>query len=143
MSKKLSISIAVIDDNNFYNKLVKKWVRSFFQHSMLYKDFQVNITSATDPKKLDIAHDHFDVAFIDYYLSETFTAIPVIEEFKKYQPSCKLIITSQSFTDITAYYTIDKGADGFLFKGDEKLLQKKCDIISDILAGKQKIAASK
>lgn len=134
--EKKPISVAIIDDNEYYSKLVKKWLQSAFDSPIYESAYTFSIKSFTDPDQIDLINDKYDIAFVDYYLSDHYTAIDLIPKIMKYQPQCKIYITSQSFTDLTAFYTIDKGATGFIYKGDKDLLQKQCSLIRDLLTEK-------
>ncbi|MBD3637537.1 MAG: response regulator [Crocinitomicaceae bacterium] len=129
LSKKKLISIAIIDDNQFYVDFVKKWLTRRLGSSIFQSDCTVRINAIHDPATLKLDKEKYDIAFLDYYLDDNCTAIDLIPEFKKYQPDCEVYVTSQQYTDLTAYHTIDKGATGFLFKGDKDLLFKTCALI--------------
>lgn len=131
--KKKVFRILVIEDSEFFNKLLTRQLQHFADTLALQKGCQFEIrsfTSASDGlRNLD---KKTDLAFVDYYLGNGMTADKVLEKIKEQCRECQVVIISQVRNLKTSILTLTKGALDFIFK-DLHALPTACFILEDMV----------
>ena len=130
---KKQFKIVVLEDNEFYNNILTRQLKSYTDEMPAGKgcsfDFE-SYTNANDCMR-NLKPDT-DIAIIDYYLGESKNAMDILKVIREQCKNCKVIIISQ-FKNIKTYYeTLNNGAYHFIFK-DNQALAKSCYVIEDII----------
>jgi DNA-binding NtrC family response regulator len=127
------IKIIVVEDNEFYNSMLSRQLEYSAKALKDYKAYDYEILSYTSVKDcLRNISDDINIAFLDYYLGEGFTAFDVMEKIKEKCPKCKIIIISRTEDELTASKLISNGAMEFLAKDKNAFLQSGY-ILEDII----------
>lgn len=124
--KKNILKIAILDDSDFYNRIITKQLESYTKGLSLEKNFEFNIESyAHADDFIRNLKDDIDIAFVDYYLGSGVTGFDVLQLIKKKCNDCKVVIISQARNELTTIKTLSNGAAGFIFK-DKNALANTC-----------------
>lgn len=129
--------IVVLEDNEFYNRLLTKQLQNYTDIIAAQKNYDFEIASyihAVDC--LANLNKDTDIAFVDYYLGDI-TGLEIIKKIKEKSPDCKIIIISQVRNVKTTRSTIAEGALEYIFK-DHNALARSCFILEDIINNSQK-----
>ncbi len=124
--------IVVLEDNEFYNRLLTKQLQNYTDIISAQKNYNFEINSylhAVDC--LTNLKEDTDIAFVDFYL-DNITGLEVIRKIKEKSPDCKIIIISQVHNVKTSQNTISEGALEYIFK-DRNALARSCFILEDII----------
>ncbi len=124
--KKNLLKIAVLDDSDFYNRIITKQLESYTQGLSIEKNFDFNIESyAHADDFIRNLKDDIDIAFVDYYLGSGVTGFDVLQIINKKCKHCKVVIISQARNELTTIKTLSNGASAFILK-DKNALAKTC-----------------
>jgi DNA-binding NtrC family response regulator len=133
--------IVVVEDSEFFNNLLTRQLQNYVDTLALDNNCRFEIqsyTSAADA--LRNLNEDTDIAFVDYYLGNGFTADDVLDKFKQKCRNCKVVVISQVRNMKTSIMSISKGAIDFIFK-DINALPRACFIVEDLVD--QKLAFRK
>lgn len=124
--------IAVLEDNLFYNRLLKKQLEDYFENLGVMSNTVFSIKSFTSTNDfLENFSPNTDVVLLDFYLQDGETALKVMEKIKSRAPECKVIIIS-GVKNIHSYYkTYWLGAVDFISK-DRTAPLRSCRLIESI-----------
>lgn len=118
--RKKIIKIAILEDNDFYNKMITRRLTNYTSLLSLSSKYQFDIQSYTRPidfmKKID---PDLDMAFVDYYLGDGITAKEILPYINKLCRNCKTVVTSKVQDMNTAIKPILSGATTFILKDKE------------------------
>lgn len=130
---KKQFRIVVLEDNEFYNTILTRQLKSYTKEMSLWQGHSFDIESYTNANDcLRNLKEDTDIAIVDYYLGESMNASDILKVIKEKCRNCKVIIISQ-FKNLKTYYqTLNEGAYHFIFK-DNKALSNSCFIIEDII----------
>ncbi len=131
-----TFKIVVLEDNEFYNRLLTKQLQNYTDIIAAQKNYSFEVSSylhAVDC--LTNFKADTDVAFIDYYLGDI-TGLEIIKKIKEKCPDCKIIIISQVRNVKTTRATLAEGALEYIFK-DRNALARSCFIVEDIINAAQ------
>lgn len=126
--------IVVLEDNDFYNKLMSKYIKNHINLLALLKGFTFDVISFTSYTEYsrNFSND-INIILADYYLNDGFCALHVLDLVKKRGLNCKVIVLSHIQNINTAICTILEGAYEFIPK-NKKTLEKSGIIIEDIIS---------
>lgn len=130
--------IAIVEDNDFYNRLLKKHISNYIGTLAIDKLFSFDILSFVSFEDWERNFDNrTDVIITDYFLDKGFNALHVLETVKEKQSGCKVVVISRSNNLATSIATLLEGACDFIVK-DEQTLNKSGYIIEEIISQKRK-----
>lgn len=140
MSKKdRKMKIAIVDDSNFYNKLLTRQLEMYAETLTLESDkscdFEIRSYVHPDDFLRNLRED-LDAVIIDYYLGGGVRGIDLIEAVTKKAKDCKILVISQARNIFTSSQTIHKGATEFVHKRDKHALPKACFFVEDMFQSK-------
>ncbi|HYG15899.1 MAG TPA: response regulator [Bacteroidia bacterium] len=125
--------IIVLEDNEFYNRLLTKQLKNYTDVISAQKNYGFEIQSYTNPADcLNNLKEDTDLAFVDFYLGNSVTGLELIKQIKEKSPNCKIVIISQVRSVKTAFHTLAEGALEYIFK-DSNALARSCFILEDII----------
>jgi DNA-binding NtrC family response regulator len=125
--------IVVLEDSEFYNKILSKKLQNYIEPISLDKEYSYDIQSYTNLNDcLNNLNPDTDIAFVDFYLGDSKNALYVIKKIKQKCSNCKIIVISQSKNTMTELQTISEGAIDFISK-DNDALMRSCFIAEDII----------
>lgn len=127
-----NFNITILDDDIFYNKLIKNQIKGYFEDFGVINHCKFNVAAYDDQKDL-LGHinSKTNVVILDYYLQNGTNAIDVMNKIKKVNKNCKFLIISGSQNVDTFYKTHWNGASGFI-KKDKFAGLKACRLIEDL-----------
>ena len=126
-------NIVVLEDSEFYNNILSQKLQNYTSGIAFGKDFSFDIHSYTNINDcLSNLNAATDIAFVDYYLSDSKNALDIIKKIKQKCTHCKIIIISQSKNVKTSLETIHQGACDFILK-DHTALMRSCYIVEHII----------
>jgi hypothetical protein len=135
-TQKQRVKIAVLDDSEFYNRLVTDQLRSYADGIALDSEQEFIIESYSDPRDFfRNLTDDIDLVYSDYYLGNGITGEDIIKMTKEKCTDCTVVIISQNRNTNTAVDAINQGAEKFIFK-DRNTLPKTCFFLDDFLKGR-------
>jgi FixJ family two-component response regulator len=128
--------IAILEDNLFYNRLLKKQLDDYFENLGVLNNCVFSIKSYTNTNDfLENLSESTDVALLDFYLQDGETALKVMEKIKQKSENCKVIIIS-GIKNVHSYYkTFWMGAVEFITK-DRTAPLRTCRLIEAIYSEK-------
>ncbi len=125
--------IVILEDNDFYNKLMTKYLNNYIQPIALIKAFTFEINSFTNYSDCARNFDNETTVVIsDYYLNDGYSALNMIDLVRTRVSKCKVVVLSQIENMNTATRTLLEGACEFIHK-DSKALEKSAYIIEEII----------
>jgi DNA-binding NtrC family response regulator len=128
--------IVILDDNDFYNQLLSRFLTNNLKKLGLIRGFTVDVFSFTTyrdcAKNID---DSVDILFTDYYLSDGYNASHIINFINDKLLKCKIIVVSQIQNLQTSVFTALAGAYEFI-KKDKKTLFQCHNIAETIISEK-------
>jgi FixJ family two-component response regulator len=128
--------IAILEDNLFYNKLLKKQFEDYFENLGVLNNCVFSIKAYTSTNDfLENLSESTDVVLLDFYLQDGETALKVMEKIKQKAESCKVIIISGVKNVHTYYKTFWLGAVDFIAK-DRTAPIRSCRLIESIYTEK-------
>jgi FixJ family two-component response regulator len=130
--------IAILEDNLFYNRLLKKQLEDYFENLGVINNTAFSIKSFTSTNDfVENLSPNTDVALLDFYLQDGETALKVMEKIRAKAENCKVIIIS-GVKNIHSYYkTFWLGAVDFISK-DRTAPLRSCRLIEAIYNDKLK-----
>lgn len=132
MRSQKNFRIIVLEDNEFYNRLLTKQLQNYTDIISAQKNYSFEINSYLHTVDcLTNLKEDTDIAFVDFYL-DNITGLEVIKKIKEKSPDCKIIIISQVQNVNTTRNTISEGAFEYIFK-DRNALARSCFILEDII----------
>lgn len=126
--------IVVLEDNDFYNKLMTQHLKNYIGRVALIKGFTFDISSFTS--YIDCVRNFTkdtNIIISDYYLNDGYNATNIIDLVKKRASKCKVIVLSHINNINTTIYSLLEGACEFIFK-DKQALEKSGYIVEEIIA---------
>jgi DNA-binding NtrC family response regulator len=133
MTLQNQFKIIVLEDNDFYNKMLTRQLQHYTGEMELDKGYKFDIQSYTSVSdcvrnlKPDV-----DIAIVDFYLGESKNALDVLKIIKQNCTNCKVIIISRSKEVENYYHPFTEGAYHFIYKDSEALINC-CHIVEDIV----------
>ncbi|MBA2612742.1 MAG: response regulator [Bacteroidetes bacterium] len=132
MKNQNHFNVVVLEDNDFYNRVLTHQLQNYGDTIALDKHFSFEIQSYTNSTDcLRNLKPETDIAFLDYYLNES-NALDVMKKIQKKCSDCKIIILSQIQNMRTSLQTISEGASDFISK-DRNALARCCYILEEII----------
>ena len=125
--------IVILEDNDFYNKLMSKYIKTYVARCALLKRFTFELTSFTTYS--DCARNFqndVNIILTDYFLNDGYSALSILELVKKRGVDCKVIVLSQIQDITTSICTLLEGAYEFIPK-NRSALQKSGIMIEAII----------
>ncbi len=126
--------IVILEDNDFYNKLMSKYIKTYIARCALLKRFTFELASFTT--YTDCArnfHNDVNIILTDYFLNDGYSALSILELVKKRGIDCKVIVLSQIQDITTSICTLLEGAYEFIPK-NKAALEKSGHMIEDIIS---------
>ncbi len=131
-----NFKIVILEDDDFYNKLLSRFLEQELKNTALIKRFTVEINSYTSFKDCSRNFDNnTTLLFTDYYLRDGYSASHMIDFIKYRCSDCKVVVLSQVQTIQTSICTILQGAYEFIVKDKKTLFQCK-DLAETIILEK-------
>jgi FixJ family two-component response regulator len=128
--------IAILEDNMFYNRLLKKQLDDYFENLGVLTNCVFSIKSFTNTTDfINNFSESTDVALLDFYLEDGETALKVMEQIKEKSKDCNVIIISGIKIIHSYYKTFWLGAVDFVNK-DRTAPLRTCRLIESIFAEK-------
>ncbi|TND08314.1 MAG: response regulator receiver [Bacteroidetes bacterium] len=133
MSGRREFKIGLLEDNRFYNSLMRRQMERYTDEIAAERDIDFRIYAYTSPHDFlrNIPEDT-NMAIVDYYLGEDVNGIYVLNAIFKKCSGCKVFIISNTGTIKTSLVTILEGASGFILK-DRHALSNACYAVEDIM----------
>lgn len=138
METRQHYKIVIMEDNDFYNKIVSRYLKNYLDNLALSKGFTFDMQSFTSYD--DFARNFTTdttVVLTDYYLNDGYNALHVLEQVRKLDSSAKVVVLSQMQNMFTSIYPLLEGACEFIHK-DKKALEKSAYVIEEIISEKMK-----
>lgn len=133
MKNRPHFKIVILEDNDFYNKLMTQHIKNYVGNIALSKGFTFEVSSYTS--FVDCSRNFTDdtnIIITDYYLNGGYNAMNLLDLVRKKDSNCKVIVLSQIQNIITSIYTVLEGACEFIHK-DRKALQKSGHVVEEII----------
>jgi response regulator of citrate/malate metabolism len=128
--------IAILEDNLYYNKLMKNQISCYFEDFGMYNHCSVTVKSFVNTSDfVSNLSINTDVVLLDFYLQDGENALGVMDKIKTANEKCKILIISGSQNLDTYYKTFWKGAADFIMK-DKFAALNVCRIIEAICTEK-------
>jgi DNA-binding NtrC family response regulator len=125
--------IVVLEDNDFYNKLISRHINHYIERCALLKGFTFELNSFTSYHDcVRNFRNDINIIITDYYLNDGYCALHVLDLVKKRGANSKVIVLSQIENITTAICTILEGAYEFIPK-NQKTIEKSSYVIEDII----------
>ncbi|MEO6304000.1 MAG: response regulator [Bacteroidia bacterium] len=126
-------NVVVLEDSDFYNNVLTRQLQNYTDIIAFDKNFSFDIQSYTNVNDcLRNLKAETDIAFIDYYLSNSINALDVMKKIQQRCSDCKIIILSQIRNIKTSLQTINEGASDFISK-DRFALARCCYILEEVI----------
>lgn len=133
MDKNKVLNIVVLDDSEFYNKMLSKQLEYYLDELSMDYGIKYDLKSYVNSKDcLRNLKADTDIAFLDYYLGDGVTGSDVMKIIKEKCTNCRVVILSQLRNIKTATLSIKEGALDFIYK-DAYALPRSCFIIEDVM----------
>lgn len=143
MKKQPHFKIIILEDNSFYNKLVKKHIDNYIGTIALAKGFSFDIYSFTSFSEWERNFNpDVDIIITDYYLDHGFNAINLLRELNKRKARSKVVVISQTRSLSTSIASLLEGACEFIHKDVNALAKSGLVVealINEQLKGNRKI----
>lgn len=136
-SQKKKISVALLDDSIFYNKMITHYITSYIQLFEETHDIEFEILSFTKPTDLlqNLRID-LDLAFIDYYLDDEFTGDQIIDVIEEKCPNCRTFLLSQADHMLGVLKELTGDCPEYIRK-DKSAINKVCYYIDSVVKQKE------
>lgn len=126
-------NVIVLEDSDFYNNVLTQQLKNYTDAIAFDKNFSFDIQSYTNANDcLRNLKPETDIAFLDYYLSDSINALDVMKKIRQKCTHCKIIILSQIRNIKTSLQTINEGASDFISK-DRFALARCCYILEEVI----------
>ncbi|MBD3637526.1 MAG: response regulator [Crocinitomicaceae bacterium] len=129
------IKVVVLEDNEFYNKLLSKKLHACIEQIEMELACTVDLISFTSVDDLLTNLEtiqQIDVAFIDYYLGDQLSGLDMMKTILNYHPQCSVVVFSRSQNKMIEQDNLNNGALEFIQK-DRKALKKLVNIFEDLV----------
>lgn len=133
METRQHYKIVIMEDNDFYNKIITRYLKNYLDNLALSKGFTFDMQSFTNYD--DFARNFTQdttVVLTDYYLNDGYNALHVLEQIRRKDSQCKVVVLSQMQNMFTSIYPLLEGACEFIHK-DKKALEKSAYVIEEII----------
>lgn len=121
--------IVIVDDDDFYNKLLTRGIKTKSEQFLMDNGFHLELSSFTHLDDfLEQLPELNAIIFIDYYLDEKQVATKAIKSIKERSPESKIVIISQEMSYSTTVETVLNGAHDFIQKGPQ-FIEKANEIV--------------
>ena len=131
-----SFKIVILEDDDFYNRLLSKYLKNALSELGIVRGFNLELTSYTSYRDCTLNFENDTLLlFTDYYLKNGYCASNIIEFINMRGSECKIIVVSQIQNLQTAICTILEGATDFI-KKDKYTLRQCQDIAETIITEK-------
>lgn len=133
MTTKPHIKIMILEDNDFYNKLITKYLKTYLEQISLIKGFTFEISSFTtfDDCSRNLKPD-IDIIISDYYLNDGYSVMDLLELIKKQERTTNVIVISKSRDLKNSIGSLSEGADEYVYK-DNEALRKSAYIVEEMI----------
>ena len=131
--------IIVLDDNEFYNRILSKEIRSYTDMLKFAFEKKIEFDIQSYISAIDCfasIHPETDLVFMDYFLDNKINATDLFQSIKKKCPKCKVVILSQTKTIGQVLEMFSEEPIQFIYK-DENALSKSCMVVNDLVAAKK------
>lgn len=126
--------IVIVEDDDFYNKLLTKSIKHYLDQIALIKGFTFELHSYLTFKDCVRNLDpDTDIMITDYYLNDGYNALDLLDSVKRKAYLCKVVVLSQIQSINTAICTLLEGASEFIYK-DKRAPEKSSYVIEDIIS---------
>lgn len=130
MKTKTNFKIVVLEDDDFYNRILSRYLSRNLQDLGIIKGFTIKICSYTSHTDcLRNLEPDVDLLFTDYYLNDGYSAPIIMDKLKQRGIDCKVVVMSRLQTIQTAISPIFDGAADFVKKNKDAL--KTCLYLSE------------
>src|ERR1700756_2327568 len=117
MKSQTHFKIVVLEDSDFYNNLLTMQLQRYTNNIAADKHCSFEIQSYTNVNDcMRNLNSDTDIAFVDYYLSDSKNALDILKQIKQKCDHCKVIVISQVKNIKTSLQTIKEGAVEFICK---------------------------
>lgn len=133
MKNRPHFKIVILEDNDFYNRLISQHIKNYVNNIALSRGFTFEVNSYTS--FADCARNFSrdtNIVITDYYLNGGYNAMNLLELARNKGSNCKVIVLSQVQNIITSIYTILEGACEFVHK-DRKALSRSGYLVEEII----------
>ncbi len=129
-----NFKIVIVEDDEFYNKLLTRYIKRYIGQIALLKGFTFEIKSySTFGDCVRNLEEDTDIMITDYYLNDGYNAMDMLDSVKRKAYLCKVVVLSQIQSINTAICTLLEGACEFIYK-DKRAPEKSSFIIEDIIS---------
>lgn len=136
MKTKPFFKIVILEDDDFYNKLLTKHIDSKINKLSLLYSFGYEIKSYTSCKDCTLNFENnTNLLFSDYYLGNGYNARYLLDFVKRRSSDCKVVVISQMQNMQTSVSTFLEGAYEF-FRKDDKLLFNCSELAETVIKEK-------
>ncbi|HEY1038215.1 MAG TPA: response regulator [Bacteroidia bacterium] len=133
MELKPHFKIMIVEDNDFYNKLLTRHIQNYISPIAVSQGFTFELFCYTTFKDFSLnLNDEIDFILCDYFLNDGYTAINLLELVNKLIKRVRVIVISKSQDIKTSIRTLLKGAVEFLAK-DRETLKKSGHILEEMI----------
>ena len=116
--------IAVVEDNEFFNRLFCEQLRMLINHSFHLEQQNFHIDAFNSPEEFLLSsRKNFDLIFLDYFFYNNITAAEAIKPIRKKYPYAEIYIFSEWMSSQSPELTILPEVDGYLAKDAKALLR--------------------
>lgn len=128
--------IVVLEDDDFYNKLLSRYLKTALSELGIVKGFALEVKSYTSLIDCTLNFDNDTILmFTDYYLKDRHSASNIIDFVNSRPSACKIVVISQIQNLQTEFSTLLKGAIDFI-KKDKRTFYQCRDIAESIITEK-------
>lgn len=121
MLKKREIKIAIVEDNEFFNKSLLKYIQTICDPN-IYKDHEFTITTfSTANDAIQELDNELDIIILDYFLidpdaDDYLNGADVLAEVVKHCANCRVILVSGYSEKLNEFELRRKGVHEFVDK---------------------------
>lgn len=121
MLKKKEIKIAIVEDNEFFNKSLLKYIQTICD-PQVYKDHAFTITTFTTANDaIQELDNDLDLIILDYFLidpdaDDYLNGADVLDQVTQHCPNCKVILVSEYTDSLDKFKLRERGAHEFVDK---------------------------
>ena len=130
-NKANNLSIAVLEDSDFYNKILTRRLHNYTSELaiMIGFNFRIDAYSHADDFIRNLNTD-LDIAFVDYHLGPGLNCLHVLRKIRELCNHCRLVVISRLDNIQSIIHARMNGEADFLFK-DRYAIPKSCLIVED------------
>lgn len=128
--------IVVLEDDDFYNKLLSRYLKTALSELGIVKGFGLEVKSYTSLVDCTLNFDNDTILmFTDYYLKDRQSASNIIDFVNSRPSACKIVVISQIQNLQTEFSSLLKGAIDFIKKDKQTFYQCR-DIAESVITEK-------